>query len=142
MPLFQGRIVLLVVFAGLACSALNGFLYFTYVLDSYDFLLQHSTLPEALEDQRFDDLVKFGLSLAFITVVATLAIAVWGLFLTHRAAGAIYHLQRVVDEIKAGDLGARVRLRRTDEFQDLANSFNDMMDRLQKRIATPGAHMK
>ena len=55
MPLFQGRIVLLVVFAGLACSALNGFLYFTYVLDSYDFLLQHSTLPEALEDQRFDE---------------------------------------------------------------------------------------
>lgn len=138
MPLFQGRIVLLVVLAGLACTAVTGFLYYSYIADSYDFILSQSTLPPELEDQRYEDLVNFGISLAVATLLANLAIAIWGLFATHRAAGAVYHLQRVIGEIRHGDLNARVHLRRTDDFQDLANSFNEMMDQLQNMITVSG----
>lgn len=138
MPLFQGRVVLLVVLAGLACTAVTGFLFYFYIVDSYDFLIQHSTLSLELEDQRYDDLAHYGLSLAVATLLANLAIAIWSLLATHRTAGAIYHLQSVIWEIKRGDLNARVHLRRKDDFQDLANSFNEMMDQLQNRITIPG----
>jgi methyl-accepting chemotaxis protein len=37
----------------------------------------------------------------------------------------------VIDEIKSGNHNARVHLRAKDEFQDVAESFNQMMDKLQ-----------
>jgi nitrogen fixation/metabolism regulation signal transduction histidine kinase len=59
-------------------------------------------------------------------------IAIWALFITHRAAGSVYHIKRVVEAIRSGNLSERVHLREKDEFQDLAQSFNQMMDELQK----------
>lgn len=133
MPGFQGRMILLVVFVGLTCTAINGYLYYSYVVDSYDFILRHTALSQEIKNQRYDDLFVFGVSLAIATLVATLIIAVWALTVTHRAAGSVYHMKRVIDEIRSGNVGARVRLREKDEFQDLARSFNEMMDDLQKR---------
>ena len=139
MPLFQGRIVFIVALAGLLCTALNGFLYYSYIVDSYDFILQHARLTPEIKAQRYDDLFVFGLSLAVATLVTTLAIAIWGLFVTHRAAGSVYHLQRVIQEIKAGSTSARVHLRQKDEFQELAKSFNELMDQLQASDTSPRA---
>lgn len=132
MPGFQGRMILFVLLTGIVCTALTGYLYYTYVVDSYDVILRHSSLPQELRDQRYQDLQMFGASLGIATIVATLAVSLWALFITHRAAGSIYHLRRVIDEIRAGNLSARVHLREKDEFQDLARAFNEMMDRLGK----------
>lgn len=132
MPGFQGRMILFVVLVGFVCTALNGYLYYSYVVDSYDFILRHSSLPQELKDQRYRDLFVFGVSLGVATLVVTLAIAIWALFVTHRAAGSVYHIKKVIDEIRSGNVHARVHLREKDEFQDLAKSFNEMMDRLQK----------
>jgi nitrogen fixation/metabolism regulation signal transduction histidine kinase len=132
MPDFQGRMILFVLLTGFVCMALNGYLYYQYVVDSYDFILNYSSLPEDLKEQRYSDLLVFGTSLSVATLVATFAVAIWALFATHRAAGSVYHLKRVIDEIKAGNFDARVRLREKDEFQDVARAFNELMDRLQK----------
>jgi len=132
-PGFQGRIILFVVLAGLISTLVNGYLYHSYVVGSYDFILKYSTLPPELIANRYHDLYIFGLSLAGITLLITLVIAVWSLFVTHRAAGAVYHIKKVIEDIRAGNATARVHLREKDEFQDLASSFNQMMDELQKR---------
>ncbi|MGQ0522848.1 MAG: HAMP domain-containing protein, partial [Betaproteobacteria bacterium] len=133
MPGFQGRMILFVVLVGFVGAALNGYLYYSYVVDSYDFVFRHSSLPEELKDQRYSDLFVFGASLVVATLVVTLAVAIWALFITHRAAGSVYHIQRVIGEIRSGNLKARVHLREKDEFQDLARSFNELMDELQKK---------
>ena len=135
MPGFQGRMILFVVFLGLICTALNGYLYHSYVVDSYDLILRYSSLSQDLKDQRYEDLFVFGVSLAIVTLVATLVVAIWALVITHRAAGSIYHMKRVIEEISSGKLNERVRLREKDEFQDLARSFNELMDNLQKKLA-------
>ena len=132
MPDFQGRMILFVLLTGFVCMALNGYLYYQYVVDSYDFILNYSNLPEDLKEQRYSDLLVFGTSLSVATLVATFAVAIWALFAKHRAAGSVYHLKRVIDEIKAGNFDARVRLREKDEFQDVARAFNELMDQLQK----------
>ena len=134
-PGFQGRMALFIVFAGLVCTALNGYLYYDYVVDSYDFILRHSKLSQELIDDRYRDLRNFGLVLALATLLITLAIAVWALFVSHRAAGAVYHMKRVMSEIKAGNAAQRVHLRDKDEFQDLGQAFNELMDQLQKQKA-------
>jgi nitrogen fixation/metabolism regulation signal transduction histidine kinase len=131
-PGFQGRMALFIVLAGFISTALNGYLYYDYVVDSYDFILKYSKLSQELIDGRYQDLRNFGLVLAIATLLITLAIAVWALFVSHRAAGAVYHMKRVIDEIKAGNVAQRVHLRDKDEFQDLGRSFNELMDHLQK----------
>jgi len=132
MPDFQGRMILFVLLTGFVCMALNGYLYYQYVVDSYDFILNYSSLPEDLKEQRYADLLVFGTSLSVATLAATFAVAIWALFATHRAAGSVYHLKRVIDEIRAGNADARVHLREKDEFQDVARAFNELMDQLQK----------
>jgi nitrogen fixation/metabolism regulation signal transduction histidine kinase len=131
-PNFQGRIVSLILILGFVCAAANGYLYYAYVDDSYDFILKYSSLPQELIDERHRDLLVFGVSLGLATLLMTLAIVALALVITHRAAGSIYHIKGVIEKIRSGNVKERVHLRKTDEFQDLAKSFNQMMDELQK----------
>ncbi|HYC47029.1 MAG TPA: HAMP domain-containing protein [Burkholderiales bacterium] len=133
MPGFQGRLILLFILGAFGSALLNGYLYYSYVDDSYAFILQYSTLSQELIEQRHRDLLVFGVALAAVSLVVTLILAAWALVLTHRAAGAVYHVKKVIGEIKAGNLTRRVHLRKKDEFQDLAAAFNQLMDELQAK---------
>ena len=132
MPGYQARMVFFVVLAGFICAIFNGYLYYAYVSGSYDFILKHSTLSQDLVAQRYDDLLIVGLGLGAATLLITFVIAFWALVITHRAAGAVYHIGRVVNEIRAGNVTARVHLRKKDEFKSLASAFNQMVDELQQ----------
>lgn len=131
-PGLQVKITFFIVLAGIICTALNSYLYYTYVVDSYDFILRYSTMPQELVYERYRDLYQFGLALFFITLALILIIAVWALALAHRTAGSVYRIKRVIGEIKAGNIKERIHLRDKDEFQDVAELFNQMMDDLQK----------
>ncbi len=133
---FQGGILLLIVVSGMLCIATTAYLSHAYVADSYAFILKHSSLPQELVSARYTDLYKFLLSLSLLNGVIVLVVAGWALLLTHRAAGSIFHMKRVIADIRAGNPAARISLREKDEFQDLARAFNEMMDELQKRQAT------
>lgn len=130
---FQGSILLLIVASGLLCIGATAFLSYAYVADSYAFIFKHSSLPQDLVTSRYGDLYRFLLSLSLLNGAIVLVVAAWTLIVTHRAAGSIFHIKRVIGEIRAGNAAARVRLRQKDEFQDLAAAFNEMMDELQKR---------
>jgi len=132
MPGFQGRMIFFIILAGFACTALNAYLYYSYVVDSYDFILKYSSLSKELIADRYRDLYNFGLALGVATILIVLIIAILALFVTHRAAGSVYHIKRVIDEIRSGNTAQRVHLRPKDEFQDVAAAFNQLMDDLQK----------
>jgi len=131
-PSFQGRIVSLILLLGFVCAAANGYLYYAYVDDSYDFILKYSSLSQELIDERHRDLLVFGVSLGLATLLMTLVIVALALVITHRAAESIYHIKSVIEEIRSGNAKERIHLKEKDEFHDLANSFNQMMDELQK----------
>jgi HAMP domain-containing protein len=135
-PRFQGRVAFVVFFAGFGCAAINAYLYYSYVVGSYEFILKYSSLSQALVDERYRDLYNFALALGLATLLIIVVIAIWAVFVTHRAAGAVHHLKLVIDDIRAGNVQARVHLRQKDEFQDVAVSFNQMMDELQKGKAS------
>ena len=131
-PSFQGRMILFIVMVGFVCAVFNGYLYYSYVDDSYRFILKYSSLSQELIDQRHHDLLIFAVALAAITLLITLIMAVWALVISHRAAGAVYHIKRVIEEIRSGNVKERIHLREKDEFKDVAESFNKMMDEMQK----------
>ncbi|HSN42173.1 MAG TPA: HAMP domain-containing protein, partial [Burkholderiales bacterium] len=118
---------------GLVCMVINAYLYYLYVVGSYDFILKSSNLSQELINERYRELYTLWVALTSISAAIMLFIATWVLFLTHRVTGPIYHIKRVIAELRRGDTKARVRLRKNDEFQDLAKSFNELIDELQKK---------
>lgn len=136
-PSFQGGVIFIIILVGFICAVFNGYLYYAYVDGSYDLILRYSSLPQELIDERHRDLFVFGISLGLATLLITLIIGAWALVITHRAAGSVYHIKRVIEEIRAGNVKERVHLRKKDEFQDLAKSFNQMMDELQNKDSRP-----
>ncbi len=53
--------------------------------------------------------------------------------LSHRIAGPIYRMKRDLDEIVAGNYSKRLRLRKTDELKDVAESINKLVDILEEK---------
>lgn len=69
----------------------------------------------------------------FLALIGTLSVV--GIFITHRIAGPIYALERRMKQIaKEGITQSDFRIRRTDEFQEVAEAFNEMIASLQKQI--------
>jgi signal transduction histidine kinase len=71
-------------------------------------------------------LITRGLILAFI-------LAVLSIFLTHRIAGPIYKIKKTIRLVYDGRSSERVVLRDHDEFQDLAEELNHLIDHFQRK---------
>jgi methyl-accepting chemotaxis protein len=54
---------------------------------------------------------------------------------THRLAGPLYRFEQSAEEVGRGRLRHRVRLRDWDEFADLKDRLNAMIEALQKMVA-------
>ena len=64
------------------------------------------------------------------SVVFVAGVIAVGVLESHRTAGAAYAIRRSVDQIRAGQSGVRVRLRRGDHLQELAASVNQLAESL------------
>jgi methyl-accepting chemotaxis protein len=51
-------------------------------------------------------------------------------YLSHRIAGPWFKLRKFLDEASQGKTHQRLRFRKSDHFQELADSYNQMMDTL------------
>ncbi len=66
-----------------------------------------------------------------IMVVITITV---GIFASHKVAGAIFHLQKSVKEIGDGKFNMPVRLRKKDEFHDLASDINQTVSNISAKL--------
>lgn len=130
---FQGRVVAVIAVAGFLSVVLTTYLYYAYVADSYRVIFSHAKLPQAIVDERYDDLFQLWLALTVLNVAIILVVAVWSVVITHRAAGAVYHMTRVIAEFRAGNAQARAHLREKDEFKGLASALNALLDETPKK---------
>lgn len=55
------------------------------------------------------------------------------MMLSHRIAGPLFNIKRVVREYRSGDRGRRVRLREGDYCEDLAAEINALLDSLDRK---------
>lgn len=68
-----------------------------------------------------------------VTIVSAIVCSVMVIFLSHRIAGPMYRLKLEVEFITQGDLSRTVRIRNTDQFQEMAKSFTAMADQLRAK---------
>jgi methyl-accepting chemotaxis protein len=59
-----------------------------------------------------------------------------GIYFSHRTAGPMYRFSKVFESAGMGNYKERIKLRPNDDFQDVAELFNKLMDRVQKDLAS------
>ena len=65
--------------------------------------------------------------LLICVVVALVFTFFYGVVISHRMAGPIYRIRKVLDQMAQGDLSAQIQLRRKDDFNALAASINSLI---------------
>lgn len=61
-------------------------------------------------------------------------VALFSIFLTHRIAGPVYHLQQSAKEFAQGNLALRIRLRKKDELHELADVTNEAIASVEQAM--------
>ncbi len=70
--------------------------------------------------------VSVGITLVFLFFYVTIV--------THRMAGPIFRLRRVIREMAEGDISGEVRLRKKDEFKHLAKEVDNLKVSLREKF--------
>jgi hypothetical protein len=94
-----------------------------------------------IEEQRstknFYYAITAGVTLSFLVI--------WGVLLSHRVAGPLYHLCRHAKQVALGESTSDVHFRKGDFFQEVAEAYNEQMVRYRKLLdehggGTPDGH--
>jgi methyl-accepting chemotaxis protein len=132
-PQFQLRYIFWLTWTGLMLFIFFAINLYVHVKENYSVIVDLSPMPEEAKYQLHRELHVLAFKLGIGSLFFLGAVAIVGLVMSHRAAGPMYHFKRVFEGIKAGKLDERVHLRPKDDFIDVAHSFNEMMDSLQKK---------
>jgi nitrogen fixation/metabolism regulation signal transduction histidine kinase len=114
---------------------------FTKEADEYD---KQVELKQQTLIKQQDDLVKQQASIVrqqgtmMYAVVGGLAlmvllIAMFGIYFTHKVAGPIFKMKRLLKQVGDGNLAVDARLRKGDELQDFFETFASMVESLRAR---------
>ena len=62
------------------------------------------------------------------------AAACFSIYITHRLAGPLYRIEHSVRELRNGNLALRIRLRKGDELQELADLLNEAVATMDQAV--------
>ncbi|MBU1061433.1 MAG: methyl-accepting chemotaxis protein [Candidatus Omnitrophica bacterium] len=82
-------------------------------------------------DYLLPGLLFGGIVVGLLTAVATSIVV---LFMTHRLAGPVYRFEKYIKDIGLGDFSQDLKIRKKDQFQDMANSFNKMTNDVRAQL--------
>lgn len=71
-------------------------------------------------------------------LVIMVAIAVIGIFFSHRIAGPVYRMMKDIQRVINGEPGVRVHLRKKDSLHELAERLNALFDEREKEKTQNG----
>jgi methyl-accepting chemotaxis protein len=75
-------------------------------------------------------------TVAVVMVIIGLATVAVTLLVSHKIAGPLYRLKKVLNSLGDGDFSEGFRIRRKDQLQDVADVFNTMIVKLRLRLRT------
>ncbi len=78
-------------------------------------------------DYLLPGLLFGGIIVALSVAIATSIVVI---FMTHRVAGPIYRFEKHAQKVGSGELSSDLKIRKKDQFQNLADVFNKMTNNL------------
>lgn len=120
-------------FLSLVPILISAFLIIVFLFLPMDVLLYSSASPAA-KSAIVQDLRALGFRIWPAVFLAMLVSGSLSMFVTHRFAGPIYRFRQVVDQMAAGDLSTRFRLRKGDDLMELETAVNRAIETLADTI--------
>src|SRR3989338_750049 len=102
-----------------------------YILIFY-FVSEQLAVPQTIIDTlqpvliRVNNIVGIGLPIIFALLFA------WAVVISHRFAGPMYRLEKDLEKIAQGDHTLRIRFRKKDQLDSIAEKLNKVLDKLPK----------
>jgi len=122
--LYYMALILVSVLAGLLIMAFELTFTLNEIFDNYPVLLQ--PLYDNFPTIAYSFLYKLFIYIVFVILISAI--------LSHRMAGPVYRFEQTCKAIAKGDFSQRVHLRKGDQFLELQDEFNKMMDRVETEI--------
>jgi nitrogen fixation/metabolism regulation signal transduction histidine kinase len=104
------------------------YIFYKYTKENYTYLVDMLDMTAEARNQMHAELNQILYTLIFFSVIFLIFTSIVGIVFSHKVAGPLHKLNLIMDKIKAGNKGVRAHFRPGDEFQDLAQNFNEMMD--------------
>jgi len=126
---YQLRYSFIVSLSYLGLVALLITVSYLYLSEHYVPLIEQA-VSEDIKNQLLAEVQEIILYMGLTVVSSVLIIILGSIVISHRVAGPMHNLRRVCDEIRKGDFKARVHFRSKDEFKEVPDAFNSMVDKL------------
>ena len=82
----------------------------------------------------YDEFIPIVASFFYKIAIYIILVVIISAFVSHKMAGPVYRFEQTCKEIAKGDFSQRVHLRKGDQFTELQDAFNTMMDVVEKNI--------
>lgn len=117
-------LIILSVLGGLALMTFELTATLNNLFDNYPVLVQ----------PIYDQFIPIFSSFFYKMVIYVLFVILVAAIFSHKLAGPIYRFEQTCKEVAKGDFSKRVHLRKGDQFTELQDDFNHMMDRIEFEI--------
>ncbi len=115
--------------SGLLCVALGAMLL-TALGSAYYFVFIGGAGPTVIQEYPGSRYLSYlGIWFALSAIVLIIA----GVLLTHRTAGPMYRMRKVLEQLGTGDFSVRMRLRSKDHWHEVADAFNIAVEAQEAR---------
>lgn len=126
---FVGSFVLVLIVLGLIT---HSFLYFVAGQEISNSLFDaHATLKHTWQ-LLFPTVLTMYLALIISGAMVSYALII---YLSHKIAGPLFRLEQDLTAVSAGKISTRIKLRATDQIQEIMGAFNDMTSSIDDRIS-------
>lgn len=119
-------------------------IYPLIIYNLFDFFLQSATVdPHGPELAKINDIRGEMIRMLALLQVLFLSVTFMvSIFVSHRIAGPLYKLQQFFKAATQGDLKSSLSFRKADHFQELALSYNEMMDEVRHKFSEAESHIQ
>lgn len=139
-PKYQFKYIFWLTISGFVIILLYSFMFYKYMKENYLILVDLSPMDDSTKKILYKELTEVSFQLLYISLGFLVIISIFGIILSHRVAGPMYHFKKIFKEIKNGNYHSRINLRPKDDFKDVASEFNEMMNLLEKNLNTKKEH--
>ncbi len=105
----------------------------TFYIIWSNIIKEYFFIPEASK-KLADIFVKTSELLLIPLIILTIIFSIVGVFYSHKIAGPLFRVKRICDELARGNLNQIVKFRKGDEFHDVADALNKVINGLKTLI--------
>ncbi len=105
----------------------------TFYIIWSNIIKEYFFIPEASK-KLADIFIKTSELLLIPLIILTIIFSITGVFYSHKIAGPLFRVKRICDELARGNLNQIVKFRKGDEFHDVADALNKVINGLKTLI--------